>query len=184
MENRLAGSVLPLIRHLTALLLFLGVSIAFYAPPAWLGHGLFFYGQGSDPLAYIWFINWWPFALQHHLPLLTSQYVDAPFGADLSWKASVPGLGLVAAPFTAAFGALVVSNALFMISPGLAGWGAYLAADALTGEFAAALVAGLVLGFSSYMTGQMLGHLNLVFVLAVPLCLWAAIAAVKQGWGT
>ncbi|OYV25689.1 MAG: hypothetical protein B7X08_04590, partial [Acidocella sp. 20-63-7] len=28
------------------------------------------------------------------------------------------------------------------------------------------------------------GHLNLVVVLAVPLCLWAAIAAVKQGGGT
>jgi hypothetical protein len=184
MENRLAGGALAPLWHLAVLLLFLGLSVAFYAPPARVGHGLVYYGQGSDPLAYIWFINWWPFALQHHLPLLYTQYADAPFGADLSWKACLPGLGLIAAPFTLAFGALAVSNALFLISPGLAGWGAYLAAVELTEDFAAALVAGLVFGFSSYMTGQMLGHLNLVFVIAVPLCLWAGIAAVKHGWGT
>ncbi len=169
-----------LARHLLALGFFLGVSYWFYAPP---GGGFTYLGQGPDPLIYVWFLNWWPFALQHHLPLFHTDYIDAPFGRGLAWRTSMPALALLTAPVTLSRGALASYNLLMACAPGLAGWGAFLAALELCGAVWPALVAGLVFSFSGYEMGQMQGHLNLSFVVAVPLCLLVVIRAARRGWG-
>ena len=84
MRNEPAPS-LKLLRHAAVCLLFLAASWLFYAPPrAW--PDLTYFGDGQDSLAFIWFLNWWPFALTHHLPLLFTHYVDYPTGVDLVWK--------------------------------------------------------------------------------------------------
>ena len=170
-----------LFNHLCALAIFSILAYGFFAPPA--AHGDFtYFGYGGDPLAYIWFLNWWPFALEHHLALFHTYFMDFPAGTSLAWKTSVPALSLVAAPFTAAFGAVNVANALFIIAPALTAWGGYLAAFELTGRFAPSLMAGLVFGFSSYMMSQLQGHLNLVFIPAVPFAFWLCATSLRRGW--
>ncbi len=166
-------------RHWLALGFFLGLSYWFYAPPV---GGFTYAGQGPDPLIYVWFLNWWPFALLHHLPLFHTDYIDAPFGRGLAWRTSMPSLALLAAPVTLSRGALASYNLLMACAPGLAGWAAYLAALELCGVVGPALVAGFVFAFSGYEMGQMQGHLNLSFVVAVPLCLFLLLRAAKCQW--
>ena len=131
---------MKLLHHVAVCPLFLAASWLFYAPARLARAHLFRRRPGS--LAFIWFLNWWPFALTHHLPLLFTHYVDYPAGVDLVWKTSVPALGLLAAPFTLRFGAVAVFNVLMIAAPALSAFGLYLAAWELTGAFAASLLAG------------------------------------------
>ncbi|MDR3505843.1 MAG: hypothetical protein P4L52_06330 [Acidocella sp.] len=170
-----------ILKHELALLLFLTASYAFYATPEPISAPAYF-GSGPDPLQFIWFLNWRVFIAQHHLPFFYTYFANAPAGTDLSWTTNVFSLGLLTAPLTAKFGAFAVYNGLMLAAPALACWGAYLAAFELTEDYLAALTAGLLFGFSSYMLGQLLDHLNLCFIFAVPFCLWACIAAAKHGW--
>ncbi|GLR67302.1 hypothetical protein GCM10010909_19830 [Acidocella aquatica] len=172
---------LTIFRHAAVCLLYLAASWVFYAPPRhW--PGLTYFGDEQDSLAFIWFLNWWPFALTHHLPLLFTHYVDYPAGTDLVWKTSIPALGLLAAPFTLRFGAAAVFNVLMIAAPALAAFALYLAAWELTGVFAAALLAGAMFACSGYEIGQTLGHLNLAFTAAVPFSLWACLRAAAHNW--
>ncbi len=182
MPLRPASKPAAFLLHIGALLFLLALGYAFFAPPR-SAPPLTYFGAGGDPLSFIWFLNWWPFAAQHHLPLFHTSYVNAPFGENLAWRAGVIGLGLLAAPFTLKFGALAVYNTLMLAAPGLSGWGAYLAAHELSEDTAASLTAGLVFGFCNYMLGHLLGHLNLCLTFAIPFCLWACLAAAKHGWG-
>ena len=163
------------------LIVFISIDYFFYANPEQHSASTYF-GNTSDPLGFIWFLNWRLFAAQHHLPFFYTYFADAPFGANLAWTTNLLSLGLLTAPLVAKFGAFAVYNGLMLAAPGLACWGAYLAGFELTEDYPAALVAGLVFGFSSYMLGQLLDHLNLCFIFAVPFCLWACIAAAKHGW--
>ena len=171
-----------IVKHNFILLTFLAAGYFFYANPEQNSVPTYF-GNTSDPLGFIWFLNWRPFAAQHHLPFFYTYFADAPVGTDLAWTTNLLSLGLLTAPLVAKFGAFAVYNGLMLAAPGLACWGAYLAAFELTEDYPAALVAGLLFGFSSYMLGQLLDHLNLCFIFAVPFCLWACIAAAKHGWG-
>ncbi len=181
MPSKPNPSVCTLLKHVCALAIFFSVAYGFFAPPN--AHGNFtYFGYGGDPLAYIWFLNWWPFAFSHHLALFHTYFVDFPAGAALAWKTSMPALALIAAPFTTAFGAVNVANTLFILAPALTAWGGYLAAFELTGRFGPSLTAGLVFGFSSYMISQLQGHLNLVFIPAIPLAFWLCAASLRRGW--
>jgi hypothetical protein len=171
------------IRHGAVLLAYAALALGFEAPP---GHwpGLTYFGVGQDPLGFIWFLNWWPFAVAHHLPLLFTHYADAPLGTDLSWKTGVPALALLAAPVTRAFGPVVSYNLLMLAASPLAGFSVYLAAWELSGGVAASFIAGLLFMVSGYALGQGQIHLNLAFCAAVPLCLWACLRAARRGWGS
>jgi len=170
-----------IVKHNFILLAFMAAGYFFYANPEQNSVPTYF-GTSSDPLGFIWFLNWRLFAAQHHLPFFYTYFADAPVGTDLAWTTNILSLGLLTAPLVAKLGAFAVYNSLMLAAPGLACWGTYLAGFELTEDYPAALVAGLVFGFSSYMLGQLLDHLNLCFIFAVPFCLWACIAAAKHGW--
>ena len=170
-----------IVKHNFILLAVMAAGYFLYANPEQNSVPTYF-GTSPDPLDFIWFLNWRLYAAQHHLPFFYTYFADAPVGTDLAWTTNLLSLGLLTAPLVAKFGAFAVYNGLMLAAPGLACWGAYLAAFELTEDYPAALVAGLLFGFSSYMLGQLLDHLNLCFIFAVPFCLWACIAAAKHGW--
>ncbi|MGO9817175.1 MAG: hypothetical protein ACLPG5_03740 [Acidocella sp.] len=169
------------LKHEFALLVFLAAGYFFYANTDQHSASAYF-GSTSDPLGFIWFLNWRLVSALHHFPFFYTCYADSPFGTDLAWTTNILSLGTLTFPLVAKFGAFAVYNGLMLAAPGLACWGAYLAAFELTEDYPAALVAGLLFGFSSYMLGQLMDHLNLCFIFAVPFCLWACIAAAKHGW--
>ena len=135
-------------------------------------------GEGQDPLTFIWYLAWWPWAILHGQNPLVSDMVWAPTGYNLTWGTSLPTAALLAAPITLTAGPGVALGVLMVAAPCLSAFAAYLVAWQLGGRFAAALVTGLLYGFSSFETGQMLGHLNLALNFPVPLILLLAVRRV------
>jgi hypothetical protein len=123
----------------------------------------------ADPSGYMWNLAWWPHALLHGLNPFVTKEVFAPNSVGLGGEGMlVPGAALIAAPVTLVFGPLVSWNLLMLASPVLAALFAFLLCRYITGAFAASLIGGYLFGFSAYMLGHMLGHLNLVLVFPIP----------------
>jgi hypothetical protein len=60
-------------------------------------------------------------------------------------------------------------NLLVLLSPTLAAFFSFRLCHYITGRIAPSLVGGFLFGFSGYMFGQMLGHLNLMLIFLIPL---------------
>lgn len=60
----------------------------------------FYCGEGGDPIAFIWGLNWWPFAITHDLNPFISHYLWFPNGFNLTWRSWVPFLSLLGLPVT------------------------------------------------------------------------------------
>ena len=134
----------------------------------------------ADPELFMWFLNWWPFALLHGLNPFWTHFVWYPQGFDTAWATSVPTLALVAAPLTLCAGATASYNALTLLAPALSAWSCFFLVRSITRDDAAGFVAGLIYGFSSYELGQMLGHLNLDFTALVPLIILLVVKRAHQ----
>ncbi len=122
----------------------------------------------SDETQFMWAMVWWPHALLHGINPFITHVLWAPGGLDLARATSVPAAALVTAPITALAGPIVSYNILSFLSPLLAAWFAYRLC-AYVASWPAALLGGYVFGFSSYELGQLIGHLNLFLVFAIPL---------------
>jgi hypothetical protein len=136
---------------------------------------------GRDQSAYVWFLDWGAQALTHLENPLSSGAIFAPHGYNLAWAASIQGPSLVMAPVTLLAGPVASFNLLAIAAPALAAWTAYLLCRALVaGRPWPAIAGGLLFGFSTYETVEMVNHLNLALVALVPL---AALLAVRRVTG-
>lgn len=147
---------------LAALLLFGG--------PLWhpAHHECVCIGSTTDAGVYVWAFAWWPHALLHALNPFFTHLLYAPQGIDLAHATLVPGAALLLSPVTAIAGPLYAYDVAMVLSPVLAAFFTFLLARRLTGHFLAALFAGWLFGFSTFMLGQLVGHLNLTLVFPVP----------------
>ncbi len=136
-------------------------------------------GMGPDPICFIWFLHWWPYAIHHGLNPFITNAVWVPHGFNLTWATSVPFPALVMAPVTYFFGPVVCFNLLTLAAPALAAWTAFLLCEYVTDDWLAALFGGYLYGFSSYELGQLLGHFNLDFICLVPVVLLLCIRRVR-----
>ena len=168
--ERAGGALAPLVGYVLFTLLWLGRGVVLHPSTKVLGDAL------SDKTILMWSFLWWPHAIAHgHDPFLATA-VWAPHGVDLAWVTSSPTLSFVLAPLSETAGPVVAYNVAALAAPPLAAWTAYLLARRLTGNVAAAAFAGFLFGFSPYVIGQSIGHLNLSFVCLVPL---AGLLAVR-----
>ncbi len=122
----------------------------------------------SDETQFMWAMVWWPHALLHGINPFITHVLWTPGGLDLARSTSVPGAALVTAPITALAGPIVSYNILSFLGPLLGAWFAYRLCAYLA-SWPAALLGGYLFGFSSYELGQLIGHLNLFLVFAIPL---------------
>jgi hypothetical protein len=125
-------------------------------------------GQGADPYAFLWFLAWWPHAVEAHLSPLMTKLVWYPVGVSLPWLTTVPALSLILAPLTVVVGVVVTYNVLVIAAPALCAWFAYLVCFRLTEHLAASLLGGFLFGFSSYEMAQDTAALNLSAAFCVP----------------
>jgi len=112
-------------------------------------------------------------------PVVTHAIFE-PNGLNLAWATSIPGPAILFWPITKAFGPLVSMNLVTMLAPALAAWGAYLVCRRVSGRFWPALLGGYLFGFSSYMTQQLMGHVNLFLIFPVPLAAYLVIRRVDR----
>ncbi|MGC8603636.1 MAG: hypothetical protein ACP5VS_08120 [Desulfomonilaceae bacterium] len=135
---------------------------------------------GGDPESFIWFIYWWPYAILHGLNPFITHSVWSPIGDNLSWATSIPTLSLITAPLTIMFGPIFSWNLLSLLAAPLNAFCAFLLLKHLYKNNAAAFIGGYVFGFSSYVMGQLSGHLNLDFVCLIPLAVLLFIMSVRN----
>lgn len=143
-------------------------------------------GQGTDPFAFLWFLAWWPHAVEAHLSLLMTNLVWYPVGVSLPWVTSIPALSLIFAPLTAAAGPVVTYNLLTIAAPILCAWFAYLVCHRLTKHPVASWLGGFLFGFSSYEMAQDTAALNLSAAFCVPALLLVVLrrldGSLSRGW--
>jgi hypothetical protein len=152
------------------------------------GH-LLFSGAGGDVAQETWFLQWTSYAVLHgHNPLVTT-FVDYPRGANLAQNTTMPLLGILAAPISWIAGPVGAANFLFWLAPTASASACYFVLRRCVTRPLAAFVGGLFYGFSPYMVGQAIGHLNLLFVPLPPLIFWVLYellvrrAANPRRWG-
>jgi len=123
----------------------------------------------ADPVQEVWFLRWLPFAITHgHNPFFTS-YLNVPYGANLSVNTSMPLLGFLGWPVTAALGPVATYNLLLRLALALSGTAMYVVMRRYVAWRPAAYVAGLLFAFSPFMAGHAQRHLFLTFLPLVPL---------------
>ena len=171
------GSFSGFKRLAAAGLLYLLLSLLFFGAVGNYGH--MYLGWGLDPIQFIWFLNWWPWAIAHGLNPFVSYYVWYPHGFNLTWATSMPSAALLMWPLTWLAGAVVSYNVLSLVAPALAAWAGFLLARYLTRDTPASFIGGYLFGFSSYELGEMLGHLNLDTIFVVPLVVLLVVQRIR-----
>jgi hypothetical protein len=135
----------------------------------------YYIGRDTDPSLYMWSLAWWPYVFQHHVHPFLTRLIWAPFGINLAWVTCLPLLGIIAMPLTRMLGPLATFNLIILILPPLAAFSAFLLCRRLSKSVLGALLGGFLFGFSPYMLGQFLGHLNQLLIFPLPLAIYLAI---------
>lgn len=125
--------------------------------------------ESSDPTQFVWTMVWWPHAIGSGVNPFLTHSIWAPGPFDLATATSVPLAAIVATPVTLTIGPLASYNLFVLLCPTLAAFFAFRLCHYVTGRIAPSLVGGFIFGFSGYMFGQMIGHLNLMLIFLVPL---------------
>ena len=115
-------------------------------------------------------MNWTPFAITHGLNPFTSNYLNYPTGMNMMWNNGMPVLGVLLWPITATGGAVLTDNVITTASFALSAFFAYFAIRRYIPARFAALVGGLIYGFSPYMFAQGAVHAQqIAYAMTIPL---------------
>ena len=138
---------------------------------------------GGDQFAFMWLLEWTPFALAHGHSLFYSDYSNYPLGVNLLTNTGIQLLGIVASPITWLWGSVASFNVLMTVAMPASATSGYFLARRWVSWRPAAFVAGLLYGFSPYEIAQSAGHLDLTFVVLPPLVLlMVQELCVRQRW--
>lgn len=162
---------------LAPLLLFLALTFAFFGRN--VNWSKYYFGYSTDSLLFIWFLNWWPFAISHGLNPFICKYVWFPAGYNVTWATSVATLAILSWPVTMLGSPVLSYNILMLSAPALAAWTAFLLSRELTGNWTASLVCGLLFGFSGPELNQVAAELNLDSVVLIPLAVLLCVRRLR-----
>jgi len=123
----------------------------------------------GDTVQETWFLAWPAYALHHGLNPFFTALLDYPHGVNLALNTSMPLLGTVAAPLVWLRGPVAAFNVMMRLSFVLSASSMLFVVRRIARWWPSAFLAGLLYGFSPYMTGQGFGHLFLTFVPLPPL---------------
>ncbi len=167
--NSVQSAAVPRHGNWIAALLYLFLSILLFARGL-IGHtSIYFIGRDTDPPQTMWFFNWWRFSLSHGLNPFLTDWVWAPLGINLAWTTFVPLPSLISIPLQVTVGEPATYNIIVTPMLPLAAFAAFLLCRRVTNAFWPSVLGGYIFGFSPYMLGEVLAHLDLVAVFPVPL---------------
>jgi len=158
-----------------AFLFYLLLSIIFIGIPLRFNF-ISYIHTSPDPVFYIWSLKWWPYAISHGLNPFLTKVFWAPYGQNLAWATAVPSIALLFWPITSFFGPICSYNVSTVLSVALGAFGIYLICKELTLKQISSIFAGIIFFFSSYVWGQLLGHLNLDVIFAIPFLIYLFIS--------
>lgn len=131
-------------------------------------------GGVGDPDEMAWFLAWTPWALFHGHNILVTHAIDVPGGVNLANNTSVPLLGIVASPITAVLGPIATFNALLRLALATSGAATFFLTRRWCRGDLGPFLAGALFAFSPALIShlQSYGHLDLVFLPLIPVCVW------------
>lgn len=139
-------------------------------------------GDGVDNTGHMWNMWWLKYALLHGQNPFSTRMIFYPEGVSL-WLHTLNLFNfLISLPFQMLFGLIVAYNAAIIFALATGGYTAYLLAVDVTDDRRAALVAGVIYGFSGYVLAQVIGHHNLMAVQWLPVVV-LALRRVTRGGG-
>jgi len=156
--------------HAAALFGYVCVALVFAWPlPLHLGDSLL--GPiGGDTGVYVW--NLWVFRheiVEHgRFPFSTSEILALNAGTPLTLHNYTSLANVIAFPLLPWLGTVATFNVLTIASGAVSAFAAFLLLRRLSGDPAAAWVAGLLFGFSPFMTARSTAHFSLVQAAALP----------------
>jgi hypothetical protein len=125
-------------------------------------------GGVGDGALLLWFLRWTPYALGHGLNPLHGTYLNVPDGVNLMWNTSLPLPAALMGPVTATLGLPLAMTTLYTLALALSAWFASIAFRRYLRRYRAALLGGLVYGFSPAMIAQSSSHLQLTLGAVLP----------------
>jgi hypothetical protein len=140
------------------------------------------FGAGSDPLQFVWFLAWFPWAISQHASLFYTHLMWQPLGVPLLWVSSVPLPCLALMPATLLLGPVVVYNLMILAAPVLSAFCAYVLCRRFTGALGA-LLGGYVFGFSAYEMAADLATPNLSLTFLLPCLVLLAVRRMAREVG-
>ena len=168
-------------REAVALFGYLAVALTFSWPlPLHLADVLL--GTGDTPV-YVW--NLWVFRHEivdhHRLPFLTNSILALSQPVPLALHNYTTFANLLAFPLLPILGLVRTFNLLILASQAMTAYLMYWYARIRTGDSAAAWLAGLLFGFSPYMTARSSEHFSLILAAPLPLFAWQLYRVLTLG---
>lgn len=140
-----------------------------YLAGAWKSPRDTWAGTPGDPPQFMWYLKWVPWAIAHGQNPLFTHHINFPIGIDLMWDALMPLAGIVLSPLTMTLGPTFSYNVLITLDFALSAWCAYLMIRRYVGTEVAAVLGGLLFGFSPYVVAHALGHPHVTTAFLLPL---------------
>ena len=128
-------------------------------------------GGSGDISQSAWFLAWAPFAVFHHINPYSTTWLNYPIGANLAISSQYFLYGILLTPITYGLNAIASYNLLIWLAYPLSAIAMFWVTRRYINHFWPAFVAALFYGFSPYMAGEGMGHLNLIFIPFPPLIL-------------
>lgn len=169
-----AGPTAPVLAVLSYMLLALWANW-----PAWPGDPSDY--RPGDLTGSAWDFSWLAHVVLHPQNPFFTNGINFPFGENIAQAAPTFPLGLISLPLTLAFGPLSTLNLWLWLAYPASAASAYLVLRRFGVSRLGAYFAGLLYGFSPYMTGQGLDHLNLVFMPLPPLIFYVGYRVFEPG---
>ncbi len=137
--------------------------------PVYPGISQHLFSSYADYSQSVWFLGWVPHALVHGLNPFFSNAILVPTGVNLAQNTEGPLLGLITAPFALASEPVIGANVLMVLAMPVSATAAFVVLRTWRVWGPAAALGGLIYGFSPYMVGQSLAHVELTFVPLPPI---------------
>ena len=138
-------------------------------------------GLGGDTLQFLWNFWWMRTALAFGQDVFFTSYMLAPAGASLVLHTFTALPAFLGATVLGSVPVAAALNVTVLIGLFLNGFCAYLLCWRIRGDWAAAVLGGMIFGCSSYLAGHLYGHFNLTHAWTIPLFALVALRAMRSG---
>ena len=137
--------------------------------PVWRHPATTWTGSPGDPMKFMEFFAWYPFAILHHVNPLLNSYVNLPAGSNMMWDTTMPLPSVVLWPVTATFGVIASWNMAVLAALTLDGWCTFLWLRRHVAHGISAWAGGLMMVLGPYASSRAHAHLDLLLFFPVPL---------------
>jgi hypothetical protein len=165
--------------HLIVFLICLLLGVIFTLPGS-LSPRSALLGYAGDNYQHAWFLWHFAHAVSHAENPFYTHLIYYPNRVNLAWSTTDPLAGTLALPVSLVAGPALAYNLSLILQLALAAFFARLLCLRICRNETAALIGGVVFGFSPFLLAQALGHLSLVTAFPIPLFVLVLDAVLRE----